>query len=66
MINIHLYLINELINKKEETNIIIVGDPNIQNINIEEYKKLLEPNFINFYLTPKGKSYDMLIEKKKK
>ena len=76
LINIHLYLItdnqkffsalNELINKKEETNIIIVGDPNIQNINIEEYKKLLEPNFINFYLTPKGKSYDMLIEKKKK
>ena len=65
MINIHLYLINKLINKKGETNIIIVGDSNIQNINIEEYKKLLEPNFINFYLTPKGNSYDMLIEKKK-
>lgn len=74
LINIHLYLItnnndfflalNELINKKEETNIIIVGDSNIQNINIEEYKKLLEPNFINFYSTSKGNTYDMLIKKK--
>ena len=77
LINIHLYLItnndndkffldlNDLI-KKENDNIIIVGDPNIiiKKLDIEKYTKLLKPNFIKFYTTPNGNTYDMLIEKK--